>query len=358
MFSAELSRFIEGGRLAADGVPYGLLQEVSAGLREGRSWPDLWEAVSVELEAAAASGSERGDSLSAAEWLWEASLAAHVSQLHAYEDLGRRAAAEDRRRKLYQLAVPGLPIPASPQTVRCSGVETTGYLRLPAASPPPVPCLILVGGLDSTKEESLRFEDLCLTRGVATFVFDGPGQGETRERVPFGADFDPWVEAVLGLLRSLPEVDATRIGVVGRSLGGHYALRAAANVAGLRCSVAWSPLGTCREWESYPEAIRWGFQYAAGAEDLAQAREIVIAALDIDAILPRIAIPTFVTHGRRDAIVPPDQQEVMRALLPASVRYDEFAGGNHCCHNIAHIVRPMMADWAAAKLCVPLPENQ
>jgi len=349
MFGAELTRFIEGGRLAADGVPYGVLQEASEGVRAGRSWPDLWEAVSSEMEAASATSGT--SAVSAAEWLWQGCLAAHISQLHAYEDLARRAAAENRRQVLYGRAVQGLSVPARPLSLRCAGVMTTGYLRVPAQpGADPSPCLILIGGLDSTKEESMRFEDLCLVRGMATFVFDGPGQGETREQVPLGADFDPWVDAALAVLRGVPEIDGTRIGVLGRSLGGHYALRAAATVPGLCCAIAWSPLGSCRDWDAYPEPIKWGFRYVAHVTDFSEAQRIVESALDLDALLPGISIPLLVTHGARDAIMPPDQQKAMRALLPENVSYDEYADGNHCCHNLAHLIRPAMADWAAARL--------
>ena len=34
-----------------------------------------------------------------------------------------------------------------------------------------------IGGLDTTKEDYLDVNDLCIQRGLATFAFDGPGQG-------------------------------------------------------------------------------------------------------------------------------------------------------------------------------------
>ena len=38
--------------------------------------------------------------------------------------------------------------------------------------------MIMIPGLDSTKEELRSTEDLFLERGIATFSVDGPGQGE------------------------------------------------------------------------------------------------------------------------------------------------------------------------------------
>lgn len=354
MFEADLLRFIDGGRLAADGVPFGLLVEAGRDLRQDRPWPDVWEEVSGRLETKAMAAHGCGRAVSAAEWLWQAALAAHVSQLHSYQDLPRRWAAEQRRTRLYQRAIAGQPVPGQRLTVQCGNVSTSGYLRRPVTSP--APGLILLGGLDSTKEESLRFENLCLARGMATFVFDGPGQGETRPQAPLGADFLAWISQAVAVVAAAPGIDPDRIGILGRSLGGHYALRAAADVPGLRCCVAWSPLGECRDWDRYPEAIKWGFRYATGLPGLAAARKAVEAELILGGTLSRITVPTLITHGRQDAIVPPDQQDEMQAGAARAIRFDTFQPGNHCCHNLAYLVRPMMADWAATQLHASSPE--
>lgn len=346
MFETELLRFIEDGRLAADGMPFGVLRAATKQLRDGEAWRDVWETASLQLESAAEAAVKRGCRLSAAEWLWLASLAAHISQLHHYTDPAWRASAEDRRRRLYDRSVSSLPLPARRVTIQCGAAETTGYVRLPS-SRKSTPCVILLGGLDSTKEESLMFENLCLARGMATFVFDGPGQGELRNRVGLGEDFRPWIGEVLRLLHSIHDIDPDRIGILGRSLGGHYALRAAADVPGLRCCVAWSPLGTCQNWDGYPEPIKWGFCYAANTTDMEKARRIVETTLTLDDAFPRIKIPTYVVHGENDAIVSSAERDAMRRMSAPGIRHETILGGNHCCHNFAYLVRPTMADWAA-----------
>jgi len=355
MFEADLLRFADGGRLAADGVPFEILHEAIADVQSGRPWRDVWEDVSDRLEAHAEEARQRGAAVSAGELLWQAALAAHVSQLHSYEDLNRRERAEERRRVLYQRAIVSQPVPGHKIALMSAGIETSGYLRLPpqamSARTRPAPCLILLGGLDSTKEESLRFENYCLARGMATFVFDGPGQGETRSAAPLGSsDFLAWIHEAVAVVSAHPDIDRDRIGILGRSMGGHYALRAAGDVPGIRCCVAWSPLGDCRDWDRYPEAIKWGFRYAVGMPDMLEARKAVEAELVLGSALSRISVPTLVTHGRRDAIVPPDQQDEMRAGSTNSVHYEMVSAGNHCCHNLAFLMRPMMADWAAAQL--------
>ena len=50
--------------------------------------------------------------------------------------------------------------------------------------------ILMIPGLDSTKEELRSTEDLFLERGVATFSVDGPGQGEAEYRLPIRADWE------------------------------------------------------------------------------------------------------------------------------------------------------------------------
>jgi 2,6-dihydroxypseudooxynicotine hydrolase len=73
-------------------------------------------------------------------------------------------------------------------------------------------------------------EDGLLRRGLATFSFDGPGQGETWFQGGLIVDFEQATSAVIDYLERLPQVDANRIGVFGPSMGGYLAPRSAACV--------------------------------------------------------------------------------------------------------------------------------
>ncbi len=52
------------------------------------------------------------------------------------------------------------------------------------------PLVLLVPGLDSTKEEFFRLENVFLDRGMATLSMDGPGQGESGYDLPIRPDYD------------------------------------------------------------------------------------------------------------------------------------------------------------------------
>jgi hypothetical protein len=71
-------------------------------------------------------------------------------------------------------------------------------------------------------------EDGLLLRGLATFTFDGPGQGETWFQGGLIVEFERATSAVIDYLEKFPQVNAGRVGVFGPSMGGYLAPRSAA----------------------------------------------------------------------------------------------------------------------------------
>ena len=60
--------------------------------------------------------------------------------------------------------------------------------------------MVLIPGLDSTKEEFFHWENAFLARGMATLSMDGPGQGEAGFRLPIRHDYEVAVAAMLDAL--------------------------------------------------------------------------------------------------------------------------------------------------------------
>ncbi|WP_411293799.1 alpha/beta hydrolase [Streptomyces kunmingensis] len=81
--------------------------------------------------------------------------------------------------------------------------------------------MVVVPGLDSAKEEFLDLVSALLARGLAVFAMGGPGQGVLAASTTFVPDY----ERVVG--RGIDALGVARIGLVGLSLGGYLAARAA-----------------------------------------------------------------------------------------------------------------------------------
>jgi dienelactone hydrolase len=124
--------------------------------------------------------------------------------------------------------------------------------RIPAiidlpASDTPLPAVLLIHGLGSTKEQMTGSIGRALTRrGVATLAIDLPLHGARAAGIDMRSQMSPlavaeqWRVAVreashcVRFLETRPEVDATRIGIAGYSLGASVALVVAANDPAVR----------------------------------------------------------------------------------------------------------------------------
>ncbi|MGD2145362.1 MAG: alpha/beta fold hydrolase [Anaerolineae bacterium] len=120
--------------------------------------------------------------------------------------------------------------------------------------------VILLHGYGANRVQMAKRAGLLAAHGYGALLYDqrasGESEGETRS---FGwADVED-VPAVLEFLVEREEVDPERVGALGFSLGGQIALRAAAELDGLRAVVAEEPGFSTPEdlpWVTTPEE-RW-----------------------------------------------------------------------------------------------------
>jgi pimeloyl-ACP methyl ester carboxylesterase len=97
----------------------------------------------------------------------------------------------------------------------------------------PRPTLIAHGGFDSTLEELYTSAAApALERGYNCLTFEGPGQGRVirKQKIPFRYDWEKVVTPVIDyvLTSKTKEIDPNRMALMGISMGGNLAARAAA----------------------------------------------------------------------------------------------------------------------------------
>jgi len=93
------------------------------------------------------------------------------------------------------------------------------------------PLLIAHSGFDGTVEEVYwRLADAAHERGYSLLVIEGPGQGEMifKKNLPFRPDWEKVITPVIDYALTLPNVDKKKIALMGLSMGGYLAPRAAA----------------------------------------------------------------------------------------------------------------------------------
>jgi 2,6-dihydroxypseudooxynicotine hydrolase len=335
-------------RFLADGVHYRDLMDIRDATADWSQWCRVWS----EFAAAA---EERGDAAmrqslkrTAAAELGRAALYYHYAQNLYYDDIAVKRQAHDRKIAAFRRAAPLFDPPLERVEIPFENVRMPAYVRVPAGQSKAA-CVILLGGLDTTKEDYMVVNDLCAQRGLATLAFDGPGQGEVLYEMLWRPDFERAIHAVLDYLETRPDIDSGRIGIIGRSTGGYYAPKAAATDARVRAAVSWGAMYHLRNLASIPAVTRDGFVFVSGSKNVEEATRF-FECINLEGAASKIRCPLLVVHGGLDTITPMENATRMVHEAAGPVETLIWSDSGHCCHDRAHIVRPAMADFMVRHL--------
>ncbi len=252
-----------------------------------------------------------------------------------------------------QLALPHLRPPAERVAIPYRGQQLAGFLRLPAGVSRP-PIMVMVPGLDSAKEELEAYEIPFLQRGIATLMVDGPGQGEAEYSLPIQGNYEEPVAAMVDWLMARQDVDTSRIGLWGVSLGGYYATRAAAFEKRIKACIGLAgPYDFSDNWDKMPELTREAFRVRAHCKTDDEARQQAATLSMKNGVAQQISCPLFLVTGKQDRIVP--WQDTQRVAQEASgpVKLLIVEDGNHIANNRPYRWRQLSADWMAEQLGLP-----
>jgi 2,6-dihydroxypseudooxynicotine hydrolase len=335
-------------RFLAEGVAWRDLNDVRARIDDVRDWAPAWIDSARAAEERADRALAAGCRLTAGTELARASLHHFFAQFLLWQEPEVKRAAYQRCVEAFRRAAPLLDPPLERLDIPFGDITLPAYLRRPPGVSRP-PCVLLLGGLDTTKEEQLVISTLCVQRGLATLAFDGPGQGETYCRMKLTPEFERAVSAVLDFVQRRDDVDPTRVGIIGRSMGGHYAPKTAALDQRVRAAVAWGAMYHLKNWATMPKLTQEGFAYVTGSHSVEDARPF-FDAVNLDGLASRITCPLQIVHGGLDPITPTDNATRMAAEAKGPVEMVFWEDSVHCAHDRAHICRPAMADFMARHL--------
>lgn len=118
------------------------------------------------------------------------------------------------------------------------GASALPVYRMAAIDHASVGCVLLHGGFDSVIEEFYAIWQRLAAAGFDVIAFDGPGQGGARilNGMTFAHDWEKPVAAVLD------HFQLETAALIGISMGGHWALRAAAHEPRIDRVVSWPPV--------------------------------------------------------------------------------------------------------------------
>jgi 2,6-dihydroxypseudooxynicotine hydrolase len=344
-------RFISNGVILAD------FEDVTAGIDRWEDWCGAWSARAAVHEKLGRETLAAGYKLTAAEHLSRAAVYYHFGKFLAVHDIAEMRAAHMKAVECRQLALPHQRPPAVRVEIPYKGKFLAGFLRLPASSSqsavkPPV--LIMVPGLDSAKEELEAYELPFLARGMATLMVDGPGQGEAEYDFPIRGDYEVPVKAMVDWVMKRTDIDASRIGLWGVSLGGYYAPRAAAFEKRLKACIGLAgPYDFSDQWDKLPELTREAFRVRSHCKTQEEARRHAATLTLKNGVAKQIECPLFIVTGKQDRLIPwqDAQRMVDEASGPTELLIVE--DGNHIANNRPYRWRSRSADWMAEQLGLP-----
>ncbi|CAN5347447.1 alpha/beta fold hydrolase [soil metagenome] len=235
-------------------------------------------------------------------------------------------------------------------------------LFIPGEGAGPRPTMIFCNGLDSVKEMiALSVRDTFAKRGINILAVDQPGVGEALRLngLPARYDSEVWASAAIDALALRPDVDSDRIGMMGWSLGGYYAPRAAIYEKRFKLCVAW---GANHDWGElqarrlknegenpvphYWEHVMWVW----GQPDM-DAFMALMPKVTLNGHMQNMTVPFLITHGANDRQIPREyayqsrDQAVNSPHLDFKLFTDEEGGVEHCSADNMEPVKSYIADW-------------
>jgi dipeptidyl aminopeptidase/acylaminoacyl peptidase len=263
----------------------------------------------------------------------------------------------DRKRQMYRRMVDAYAKAAKldhPETekheIPWRNGSLCGWLMRPCHPGLP-PVVMVIGGFDGWREEYALGAAALLERGLAVFLLDGPGQGETRliHLVYLDTDFHEAFAAAAEYLRQRLG-SRLRVGIWGNSLGGFLAAKTAATHSSFAALCVNG--GTMRPMELPERHPRFMGKVEALVGSAEPERVLAIMQqLDLSADVSEIRCPLLQLHSPIDSVF---MLANARPIHDRASSTDKtlliWQDGDHCIYNHWEEKNMAVADWFAARL--------
>ena len=380
-FAFEFLRLL--GETANGGADINECFATAARIVEGdyESWFQEWNHTAERIRAIAENCLAHGHPVSARQAYLRASNYYRCAEFFMHMQIGSvdRRAADTYKNSVacFRKALALFPFPAEQVNIPFEGTTLPGYFYQKDGSGAARPTLLIHGGYDSTGEEQY-FETVpaALERGYNCLIFEGPGQGSVIrfQNLPFRPDWEAVVGPVVDYATNRPEIDPAQLVLIGKSLGGLLAPRAAAFEHRLAACIAIDGVYTLIPTDfqrmaqsaetATPEQITallgqemqrngnmrwaisqgmWTMQASSFYECILKMRQYTLAGL-----AEKITCPTLVCDAENDhffAGQPRTLFEALRCPKTYLLFTAEDAAEEHCHAGATHLLNQHIFDW-------------
>jgi len=348
---------------------------------DANSWPREWLGTAERVRKMAENSLAKGHERSAGETYLRAANYYRAALIH-HPEPGAFGVLQAARKSVacFDRALELLAVPA--RLVRIPYEDTTlpGYFFPSPVARGEAPVLILHQGRDAWPEETMWAVEGAVRRGYHSLIFHGPGQGMAlREQgLTFRPDWEKVITPVIDFALGLPAVEPEAIILMGLSMGGALAPRAAAFEKRIKICIAdpgvlnWagamyehfegygllellevSPVafntaveGLTRAWPT----AEWWFRDAAWKHGATSPADLMARLEDYnnEAVVDRISCRMLVMDGTAEEFSPGQAKKLYDALqCPKDYMLftEEDSGLVHCQTGAPSVASQRMFDW-------------
>lgn len=237
------------------------------------------------------------------------------------------------------------------------------FFSAATAQNPRPPCMVFCNGLDSVKEMVflVGLPHALRERGISCLIVDQPGVGGALRlhNLPAIVETEQWAGKAVDWLEGRTDVDPDRIGMMGWSLGGFYAPRAAAFEKRFKLCVAW---GANHEWGIVQQRRRrnegenpvphyWAHVMWVWGQDNLDDFMTLSERITLTGAVEHIEVPFLVVHGENDRQIPVEyayrshEQAIRSPRADLCIFTARTGGVEHCSADNMEPVRSFIADW-------------
>jgi len=334
-------------RFTTNGVAVSDFNTITSSVLKWEDWADAWIAAGQVQQALGLEALNEGRTRSAGNHFSTAAVYYHFGKFVLVDFPEKMKEAHVLAINALTTALPYLDPSGARVEIPYKNSVLPAILRKPHGVVHP-PVVIMISGLDSTKEELRSTEQLFLDRGLATLAVDGPGQGESEYEFPIEAEWENVGKTIVDWIETQPQLDKDLIGVWGVSLGGYYAPRMVSGEHRIKaCAALAGPYDWGSIWEQLPELTRRTFKFRSHLSTQEEAAEFA-KSLTLEGHTASIECPLFIVFGAKDRLIPKEGAERLAAETGGTLLM--LADGNHGCMNVAAQHRNKTADWMEKQL--------
>jgi dipeptidyl aminopeptidase/acylaminoacyl peptidase len=356
-WSHQLIRLI--GEAHNGGGDFGEINRAASKMKVGDldSWYSEWKAMGEHVEKLATQAASKGFNVTARQAYFRASNYYRMADFYLDRDDPRELPTYQKHVALFKKAA-DLSIPKIESvSIPFEGKLLHAYFiaSIYAKRGEKLHTLIIFGGADATCEEVYFNTGVeSLIRGFHVIMVDGPGQGYTLrfEKLYARFDYEKTVGAAIDfLLRKKSKlVNAKKIGIIGRSMGGYYASRAAAMEKRIKAAVVFDAIFDITEdvYEFFPN-VRRAINWDLGARNEEEARE-KLAKFNLTGIAEKIECPTLIIHGTEDYVSSPKAAEKLFAAIKTKDKLLKWYTAGHGVSAYRAEATGFVLDWLKEKL--------